>query len=80
MAAVLTEESVRRPETITLGKRVFYGLCLGEFGHELAAVPVLRKRVRGYEHVTVCSRPAREALYDGIAQLPPTSLPRSRAC
>ena len=45
---------------------VYYGPCLGEFGHELAAVPLLRKRVRGYKRVTVCSRPARKALYDGI--------------
>jgi len=45
----------------------FYGPYVGEFGHEIANVGVVRKTARGYEYVIVCSRAANEALYTDFA-------------
>lgn len=46
---------------------LFAGPFIGEFGHEVLGTGLLRAFARRYDDIIVCSRPARSALYQGIA-------------
>jgi len=52
---------------VTEFPHLFFGPYIGEFGHEILNSGLVRKLAHSYQHVTVCSRAANEALYADFA-------------